>query len=58
MSDVQFIHFAFPLRTLSQGQKLILPCRQGNHELCSVDEPRDNLLSKKELQQLNLDDQC
>ena len=62
MSDVQLIHFAFFPPYTFTGPKIGPPlrCRQGNHELCSVHEPRDNpgrVASVQERTQLNLDDQ-
>ena len=61
---VQFIYFAFFPSYTFTGPKIgppLLRCQQGNHELCSVHEPRDNperVASVQEETQLNLDDQC
>ena len=60
MSDVQFC--LFPFVHFHKAKNWSSPrCQQGNHELCSVHEPRDNpgrVASVQEGTQLNMDNQC
>ena len=61
MSDVFCVLLPFSLRTLSQGQKLILSldAGEGFHKLCNVQTQEtilEEFISVQEGAQLNLDD--